>query len=81
MSERGLEATLRRLLGPARPEHSCEECFQALDRYVDAEVAGADPDAAVPDMAAHLEGCPACAEDHASLRAAVEAAARGGAFR
>ncbi len=62
---------LRHLLGPGRPELSCEECFEALDRYVDAEATGADADAAVPGMAAHLEGCPACAEDHASLLALV----------
>jgi anti-sigma factor RsiW len=39
---------------------------------VEAELAGADPRAAVPGLDAHLEGCPACAEDHASLRALVE---------
>lgn len=81
MSERQLDGTLRRLLGPGRPELSCEECFEALDRYVDAESAGLDPEAAVPGMAAHLEGCPACAEDHAGLRALVagEAPQGGGA--
>jgi hypothetical protein len=60
---------LGRLLGPAGPELSCEECFDELDRYVGLEVAGADADAAVPRMRAHLHGCSACAEDHESLRA------------
>ena len=55
------------LLGPGEPELTCEECFEALDRYVDLEVAGADADSAVPGMRAHLTGCPACLEDHASL--------------
>ena len=32
---------------------------------------GADPDAAVPGLRAHLEGCPACREDHDSLFAYV----------
>ena len=62
---------LRRLLGPQGPELSCEECFDALDRYVELELSGADPDRAIPGMRAHLEGCQACAEDHASLRALV----------
>lgn len=62
-------ALLSRLLGPADPELSCEGCFEALDVYVDAELSGQDPDAVVPGMRAHLEGCPACAEDHESLRA------------
>ena len=58
-----------RLLGPAGPELSCEECFQQLDRYVELEFAGADADAAIPGMRAHFDGCSACAEDHESLRA------------
>ena len=61
------QSTLRRLLGPGRPELSCEECFAQLDRYVEAELGAADPDRAVPGLRAHLDGCPACAEDHESL--------------
>ena len=67
---------LKRLLGPAGPELSCEECFEQLDRYVELEVSGADADAAIPGMSAHLEGCGACNEDHESLRALVEAESR-----
>jgi anti-sigma factor RsiW len=66
---------IARLLGPAGPEVSCEECFELLDQYVDLELAGADADARLPGMRAHLQGCPACAEDHESLR---ELAAGGG---
>jgi hypothetical protein len=62
---------LRALLGPAGPELTCQECFRYLDRYVDLELAGADADAQIPGMHAHLEGCPACSEDHASLLALV----------
>jgi len=58
---------MRRLLGPAGPEVTCETCFEELDRYVELELAGADPEAAVPGMRAHLEGCPACREEHDSL--------------
>jgi hypothetical protein len=60
---------LNRLLGPAGPELSCEQCFDELDRYVELELAGRDADAAIPGMRAHLQGCSACAEDHRSLRA------------
>lgn len=62
---------LARLLGPETPELLCDECFARLDEYVDAEFEGADADAAVPGMRAHLDGCPACAEEHESLRALV----------
>jgi hypothetical protein len=60
---------LVRLVGPSGPELTCEQCFDELDRYVELELAGADADAAVPGMHAHLVGCPACAEDRESLRA------------
>jgi len=62
---------LGRLLGPAAPEIGCDECFEELDRYVELELAGADPDAAIPGLRAHLDGCPACREEHESLRALV----------
>jgi len=63
------DVLVRRLLGPGEPEVGCDECFIELDRYVDFRLAGADADAAVPGMQAHLEGCPACAEEHESLLA------------
>jgi hypothetical protein len=63
---------LLRLLGPAGPEVGCDECFDVLDRYVELELAGRDADAAVPGLHAHLVGCPACAEEHESLRALLE---------
>jgi hypothetical protein len=66
------ERLLSALLGPEGPELSCEECFEQLDRYVELQVAGADADQAVPGMRAHLEGCPACHDDHESLRDFVE---------
>jgi hypothetical protein len=59
------------LLGPDGPEVSCEECFEHLDEYVEAELAGEDAEARVPGMRAHLDGCPACREDHESLRELV----------
>jgi anti-sigma factor RsiW len=65
------EEIVRALLGPDGPELTCEQCFEQLDRYVDLELAGADADAKVPGMRAHLDGCPACREDHESLRALV----------
>ena len=69
--------TLDRLLGPAGPEVGCDECFADLDRYVELELAGRDVDALLPGFRAHLSGCPACSEEHDSLRALVEAGRRG----
>ena len=73
MSEAKRDELLTRLLGPTGPQLSCEQCFEELDRYVEFEVAGADPDSRIPGMRAHLEGCPACAEDYESLRDLITA--------
>jgi hypothetical protein len=59
---------LGRVLGPGAPELTCEQCFEELDRYVELTLADESADARVPGMRAHLEGCPACAEDFSSLR-------------
>jgi hypothetical protein len=58
-----------RLIGPAGPELSCEECFDVLDVYVERELAGAEVGTEMPAMRAHLEGCSACRDDHDSLLA------------
>jgi anti-sigma factor RsiW len=68
MSATPVTGTLHRLLGPGEPEVTCEICFDQLDRYVDAELLGQDADVAVPGMRAHLAGCPACCEEHDSLK-------------
>jgi len=62
-----------RLLGPADHDLDCDGCFAEIDRYVELGLAGADADAAVPGMREHLAGCPACAEEHESLRALAAA--------
>jgi hypothetical protein len=68
MNRNDAREVLARLLGPGRPELTCEQCFEELDRYVEFEVAGADAEAKIPGMRAHLDGCPACAEDYESLK-------------
>jgi anti-sigma factor RsiW len=72
MTDRRIE----RLLGPTGDEVTCEQCFDLLDEYVDLELSGADADARIPGMNTHLEGCPACREDHESLRALVSSEQR-----
>lgn len=71
--ERGAATALARVLGFDQPELSCEECFARLDRYVELSLTGEEADREVPGMRAHLDGCPACAEDFHSLRDLVAA--------
>jgi hypothetical protein len=79
MQHPDLARALRALLGPAEPEIGCELCFEELDRYVEAELARRDADAAVPGMRAHLAGCPACREEYESLRELVSGGPSGDA--
>ena len=67
MTERRDE--LQRVLGPTGPDIGCDECFQRLDEYVELELRGADADTRIPGMRQHLVGCPACRDEHESLRA------------
>ena len=78
MSQNDPQRLLASLIGPPGPELTCEQCFDQLDRYVELELAGSDADAAIPGMHAHLEGCPACAEDRDSLRELLLSEARPG---
>jgi hypothetical protein len=71
MKRSDLEQVLGRLLGPAEQDIGCDACFDHLDRYVELELAGEDVDAAIPGFRAHLDGCPACREEHESLHALV----------
>ena len=72
MTERPhLKQALGRLLGSAEPDVGCDSCFAEIDRYVELELEGRDADALIPGVRAHLDGCPACREEHESLRALV----------
>jgi hypothetical protein len=71
----------RRLTLDTEPYLSCDDCFDLVDRYVEALLG--DPDRPMADMAdvadvaemapmrTHLRGCAACAEEAASLIAFV----------
>jgi hypothetical protein len=73
---RGQELPIR-LLGPLRPEVTCDDCFELLDEYVDLELAGEDADRRMPGMREQMQGCRACHEDHVSLRDFVRRENRG----
>jgi hypothetical protein len=68
---------IEQVLGPSGHEVGCDECFELLDQYVELELAGEDPAARLPRVRNHLLGCPACEEDHESLRDLVALQAAG----
>ncbi|HEX6789344.1 MAG TPA: hypothetical protein VF091_08895 [Gaiellaceae bacterium] len=62
-----------RLLGPTQPQATCDECFAEIDKYVELEASGIDAAVIAPRMKAHLDGCPACKEEHDDLLAFLTA--------
>jgi hypothetical protein len=73
-SPRTPKSLIAGLLGPAGPEITCEQCFELLDVFVEAELSGgsAAAERQIPGMREHLHGCPACAEEHQSLRDLIQ---------
>jgi hypothetical protein len=49
----------------------CEETMELLHVYADLILAGEDPEARLPGIAAHLRDCHPCVEDLQGLLAAV----------
>ena len=54
------------LIVDTEPWMSCEECFEVMDRYVDALLSHA-PHPEPPGLLTHLAACTACAEEVSSL--------------
>ena len=72
MERPDLKQALGRLLGPTGPEVGCDECFDAARPLRRARARRArTPTPPFPGLRAHLAGCPACREEHESLRALV----------
>jgi hypothetical protein len=67
MDQHNTNTELDRLLGPSDPEIGCHDCFELLDEYVELELAGRDADTRIPGLRSHLQGCPACREEHQAL--------------
>ncbi|WP_427130501.1 hypothetical protein [Pseudarthrobacter sp. S9] len=63
--------TVRRLTLSAEPWLSCDDCFAAVDEYVELLLANAPDD--MPALRAHLSGCSACCEEARSLLLLVAA--------
>ncbi|MDO5710930.1 MAG: hypothetical protein Q4P32_04210 [Micrococcales bacterium] len=57
--------TIARLLIDTVPWLSCDDCFERIDSYAEAQLSGS----AMRDhlMDVHLLGCPSCAEEAQSL--------------
>lgn len=71
------QALLARILQARPPESACQTCLEQLDGYVTAQLAGQDYAVRFPEVAAHLDACPDCAEAYGRLYELELAAATG----
>lgn len=55
----------------------CDECFERLDRFVEAELSGLDAAAAMPLVEDHLRKCGDCREEFELLLEALREEGRG----
>ena len=62
---------VRVVAGTRETEIDCDECFERLDRFVEAELSGLDATAAMPLVGDHLDKCPDCRGTFEALRQAV----------
>ncbi len=57
-------------------EIACDECFDSMDRFAEANLTGLDAATALPLVARHLAMCPDCGEEFEALLTALTAMVR-----
>lgn len=67
-----LRELLQRILKTKKDEIGCESCYESLDRFVELELDGKDPEQALPLVKRHLELCTGCGDEYKALLAALE---------
>ncbi len=68
-----LEKILMAVSHTHEEEISCDECFELLDRFVEAELSGLDAARAMPLVEDHLQKCGDCREEFEALLGALRA--------
>ncbi|MDQ3910416.1 MAG: hypothetical protein M3305_01240 [Actinomycetota bacterium] len=72
MLKRGdLVKLLRVVVETHETEIGCDECFEQLDRFVEAELSGSEARSVMPLVGDHLDKCADCRSKFEVLRTAV----------
>ncbi len=72
MLKRGdLVKLLRVVVETHETEIGCDECFEQLDRFVEAELSGSEARSVMPLVGDHLDKCADCRSKFEALRTAV----------
>ena len=70
-----MKKLLRSLANIDPDEIGCDDCFELVDQYVELELAGQNPEEALPMVKDHLNRCSACHEEYRALYQAVKSLA------
>ena len=62
---------VRAVAGTREVEIGCDECFERLDGFADAELSGVDVSAAMPLVRDHLDRCADCRSRFEALLSAL----------
>lgn len=68
-----LQTLARQIATTRSDEIACDECWEALDCFVEMELAGTQAEQAMPLVADHLSRCQECQEEFQALLEAVRA--------
>jgi hypothetical protein len=69
------ELLIRRILSVKDEDITCDDCYVAIDQYVDMLRAGKDAAVVLPHVKEHLGQCMCCQAEFKALIAILEAAA------
>ena len=72
MLKRGDAVRLARAVAETREDEiGCDECFERLDRFAEAQLSGSEAGSAMPMVGDHLEKCPDCRSTFEALLIAL----------
>ena len=77
MARDDLEKIVMAVSRTREEEIGCDECFERLGRFAEAELSGLDAAAAMPLVEDHLEKCGDCREEFEALLEALREQGRG----
>ena len=66
-----LKQIVRSVMSTQPEEIGCDDCFEAIDRFVEMTLSGTDPAEAMPLVQAHLDRCKGCREEFEALLRAL----------
>ena len=72
MLKRGDVAKLARIVAETREDEiGCDECFERLDRFAEAELSGSEARSVMPLVGDHLDRCADCRDTFEALLRAL----------